>query len=70
MSKTIEIIKGFKFAHRGCDVTEYSVGDVIENPSDDLYDIALKNKWAKDVKAKSAAPENKAAGEAPESKAE
>ena len=30
MSKTIEVTKDFKFAHRGCDVVEYKAGDVIE----------------------------------------
>lgn len=70
MSKTIEVTKDFKFAHRGCDVVEYKAGDVIEDPAADLYDVATKNKWAKEPKAKSAAPENKDAGPAPENKSE
>lgn len=70
MSKTIEVTKDFKFAHRGCDVIEYKVGDVIEDPAADLYDVATKNKWAKEAKAKPAAKENKDAGPAPENKSE
>lgn len=72
MSKTqdIEIIKDFKFAHRGCDVVEYKAGAVV--PADDeLTKIATDNKWAKvAAKAKKAASENKDAGPAPENKAE
>lgn len=67
MSKTIEVTKDFKFAHRGCDVVEYKTGDVID-ADDVLFDVATKNKWAKESKAKAAAPENKDAGNAPENK--
>jgi len=70
MSKAIEVTKGFKFAHRGCDVVEFQAGDVIEEPSDELYEVATKNKWAKEAKAKQAAKENKDAGPAPENKSE
>lgn len=70
MSKAIEVTKGFKFAHRGCDVVEFQAGDVIEEPSDELYEVATKNKWAKEAKAKPAAKENKDAGPAPENKSE
>lgn len=69
IKKTIEVTKGFKFAHRGCDVVEYKTGDVIEADAD-LFEVATKNKWAKESKAKTAAPENKNAGQAPENKAE
>lgn len=68
MSKTIEVTKDFKFAHRGCDVVEYKTGEVIAAPAADLYDVATKNKWAKESKAKTTAPENKDAGNAPEDK--
>lgn len=70
MSKPIEVTKGFKFAHRGCKVVEYKVGDIIAEPAADLYEIATKNKWAKETKAKAAAPETKDAGPAPENKSE
>jgi len=70
MSKAIEVTKDFKFAHRGCDVVEYQAGDVIEDPAADLYEVAIKNKWAKESKAKPAAPENKDAGQSPENKSE
>ncbi len=73
MGKTIEVTKGFKFAHRGCDVVEYQAGDVITDNDGDLYEVAITNKWAKESKARSAAPENKdaaVAGGAPENKAE
>lgn len=70
MSKTIEVTKDFKFAHRGCDVVEYKVGEVIKDPAEDLYEVATKNKWAKESKAKTAAPENKYAGPVPENKSE
>lgn len=69
MSKSIEVTKGFKFAHGGCRVVEYTVGQVIEDPAEDLYDVATKNKWAKETKAKPAAKETKDAGPAPENKA-
>ena len=67
--KTIEVTKDFKFAHRGCDVVEYKAGDVV-TADGELCEIAIKNKWAKDSKAKAAAPENKNAGKAPENKTE
>lgn len=69
MSKRIEVTKDFKFAHRGCDVVEYQAGDVVE-ADDDLFEVATKNKWAKESKAKTADPENKDAGQAPENKSE
>jgi len=67
--KSIEVTQDFKFAHRGCDVVEYKAGDVID-ADDDLFDVAIKNKWAKESKAKAGAPENKNAGKAPENKSE
>ncbi len=73
MSKTIEITKGFKFAHRGCYVVEYKAGDVIDDATDEMAELAIKNKWARESKAKAAAPENKDAavdGGAPENKSE
>jgi hypothetical protein len=73
MGKNNEITKGFKFAHRGCDVVEYKAGDVIDDATDEMAELAIKNKWAKESKAKTAAPENKDAaadGGAPENKSE
>lgn len=70
MSKTIEVTKDFKFAHRGCDVVDYKAGDVIDDPAADLYDVATNNKWAKEFRAKTAAPRNKDAGTAPENKSD
>lgn len=70
MSKSIEVTKDFKFAHRGCEVVEYKAGDVIADPAPDLFEIATKNKWAMESKAKAAAPKNKDAGRSPENKSE
>lgn len=70
--KTIEVTEDFKFAHRGCDIVEYKNGDVVEADAD-LFEVAIKNKWAKESKAKAVAqkaPENKDAGQAPENKSE
>lgn len=57
MIQPIEITKDFKFAHRGCDVVEYKAGDVIADPAAELFEVAIKNRWAKASKAK---PESKA----------
>lgn len=68
---SIEVVKDFKFAHRGCDVVEYQAGATVE-VSPRCAEIALGEKWAKPVKAgkaKAEAPENKDAGAAPENKA-
>lgn len=59
---TIEIIKDFRFAHRGVEIIEYHAGDVVE-VSERCAEIALDEKWAKLPKANkahAAAPENKA----------
>lgn len=73
-TKTIEVLKDFKFAHRGCDVREYVKGDIV-TLEDEAADIALGEKWAKPIKTKAekadkaipAAPENKDAASAAES---
>lgn len=71
----IEIIEDFKFAHRGCDVVEYTAGQVIEADAE-LHKIATENNWAKPAEAKpaakvhKAAPHNKNAGNSPENKSE
>lgn len=67
---SIEVVKSFRFAHRGCDVVEYHAGDAV-NVSEECAGIAIGEKWAKPAgKAKKEAPENKNAGNAPESKSE
>jgi hypothetical protein len=70
---SIEIIKGFKFAYRGCDVVEYKKGETVTVGAE-CADLALAEKWAKPAgKARPAAPENKdaaPAGGAPENKSE
>lgn len=63
---TIEIIKDFRFAHRGVEVVEYHSGDVVE-VSERCAEIALDEKWAKWAKLPKA---NKAHAAAPENKAE
>lgn len=64
---TIEVIKDFKFAHRGCDVVEYQAGATAE-VTPRCAEVALTEKWAKAVKAKKSAPKNKDQGSAPENK--
>lgn len=46
----IEVIKDFKYAHRGCDVREYVAGSTVE-VSEDCAELAIKEKWAKTVKS-------------------
>jgi hypothetical protein len=72
MSKkiAIEVIRDFKFAHRGCEVIEYTAGQTAD-VTERCAEIALGEKWAKPAKtgkAKAEAPENKAAVAAPENK--
>lgn len=65
----IEVVKDFKFAHRGCDVVEYKAGAAVE-VSEDCAALAIAEKWAKPAgKAKKAAPENKDARGPDEDKA-
>lgn len=64
---TIEVIKDFKFAHRGCDVVEYSKGETVD-VSEECAAIALDEKWAKKPGGKKQIPENKAVTGAPENK--
>lgn len=72
----IEVVKDFKFAHRGCDVVEYQAGESVE-VSERCAEVAIAEKWAKPAgggkkgaKAKAGAPEDKNAGAAPENKSE
>lgn len=64
---TIEVIEGFKFAHRGVEVREYSKGETVEVEAE-CAEIAIREKWAKPGKARKEAPENKDAGAPPENK--
>lgn len=61
---TIEVIKPFRFAYRGCDVVEYATGE--HAVSERCAEVAIAEGWAK---AKGSAPENKDAGKAPRNKA-
>lgn len=63
---TIEVVESFKYAYRGCEVVEFTKGEVVE-VSEEVADLAKAQKWAKGSKA---APENKDAGNAPENKSE
>lgn len=63
---TIEVVKGFKFAHRGCEVVDYTKGQTVE-VEQECADLAISEKWAK---ASKAAPETKEEAEVPETKAE
>lgn len=51
----IEVIKDFKFAHRGVEVVEYQVGEVVE-VSDRCAEVALAEKWARQPKSNKAIP--------------
>ncbi len=65
----INVTQPFKYAHRGCEVTEYQEGRQ-EVPAE-VATLALHEKWAEPVKAqktKGGAPENKDAGQPEENK--
>lgn len=55
--KQLKITSPFKFAHDGYRVVEYAEGDIIEDPSPELVDLALAEKWGEEMEVK--APENK-----------
>jgi len=66
----LKVIKPFQWAHRHVDVKSYEKGDVIETDDQDLIDVSVSEGWAKkDGKPEadqSAAPENKAQAQAPQ----
>jgi len=62
----LKVVKPFSWAHRHVDVKSYKKGDVIETDDKDLIEVATKEGWVSSGKAADAAPENKAADQAPE----
>lgn len=42
----LRITKSFPFAHRGCDVVQYTAGQEVDTEDQDLIDTALTEKWA------------------------
>lgn len=61
----LKITKSFFFAHRGCDVVQYTAGQEVDTEDQDLIDTALTEKWA--TKAREAR-QNKSLPGAPENK--
>jgi hypothetical protein len=69
-------IQDFSWAHRGCIVQAYAVGDDIETDEQDMVDVTIREGWAKpgDDETKPSKPvskkpaENKAKPGAPENK--
>jgi len=61
----LKITKSFPFAHRGCDVVQYTAGQEVDTEDQDLIDTALTEKWA--TKAREAR-QNKSLPGAPENK--
>lgn len=64
--ETLEVVKDFKYAYRGCDVVEYKAGQT-EDFDEEVAELAKANKWAKKP-GKKAPAENKDLGVAPENK--
>lgn len=52
----IKVIKPFKFAHGGHTVQEFEPGDEPIDTTDECAELAVKQGWAKNVKARAAAP--------------
>lgn len=63
----LKITKPFAFAHRGCDVVQYTAGQEVDTEDQELIDTALTEKWAtkareaRQTKVLPGAPENKGA---------
>lgn len=65
----LKILKDFPFAHRGCDVKNYTKGETVETDDAELVEVATAEKWAKTVSGtERQPPENKSKGDAPENK--
>ena len=47
----LKFTKTFKFAHGGTQIECFQPGQVVENPSDRLYDVAIEEKVAIDPDA-------------------
>lgn len=50
----LKFTKTFKFAHGGTQIESFQPGQVVENPSDRLYDVAISEKAAIDPEIKEA----------------
>lgn len=48
----LKFTKTFKFAHGGTQIESFQPGQVVENPSDRLYDVAISEKAAIDPEIK------------------
>lgn len=48
----IKFIKKFSFAHNGIRIEHFTEGQIVENPSERLKEVALKEKVAIDTSAK------------------
>lgn len=44
----LKFTKAFKFAHGGTQIEAFQPGQVVENPSDRLYEVAIADKAAID----------------------
>jgi len=67
----LKITKDFQFAHRGCDVKQYTKGEEVESDDKAFIDVSTTEKWAKPISgADRSAPENKAIEAAEETKAD
>lgn len=47
----LKFTKAFKFAHGGTQIECFNPGQIVENPSDRLYEIAIAEKAAIDPEA-------------------
>lgn len=65
-TETLEVVKDFKYAYRGCDVVAYMAGETVEL-TQEVADLAKINKWVKKP-GKKAPAENKDLGSSPENK--
>lgn len=59
----LKFTKAFKFAHGGTQIECFSPGQVVENPSDRLYEVAIADKAAidPDIEEVAEKPEKKSA---------
>ena len=48
---TVEVMRDFKFAYRGCDVVAYGKGQIVE-VNEECAEIAMREKWIKPAKSK------------------
>lgn len=50
----LKFTKAFKFAHGGTQIEAFQPGQVVENPSDRLYEVAIAEKAAIDPEVEEA----------------